>query len=78
MKNILIDILKMDRVKSRLFIVEERTRKLKDLKNHLNAADSEKDMEIAKESLRDMKSRMRKTKLMSEFLKETIVRIIQT
>lgn len=34
-------------------------------------------MEIMKESLRDMESRMRKTKLMSEFLRETIVRIIQ-
>lgn len=34
-------------------------------------------MEIMKESLRDMKSRMRKTKLIYEFLKETIDRIIQ-
>ena len=34
-------------------------------------------MEIMKESLRDMESRMRKTKLISEFLKETIDRIIQ-
>ena len=45
--------------------------------NHLNAADREREMEIMKESLRDMKSRMRKTKLISEFLKETIDRIIQ-
>ena len=34
-------------------------------------------MEIMKESLRDMESRMRKTKLISEFLKETVDRIIQ-
>ena len=34
-------------------------------------------MEIMKETLRDMESRMRKTKLISEFLKETVDRIIQ-
>lgn len=34
-------------------------------------------MEIMKGSLRDMESRMRKTKLVSEFLKETIDKIIQ-
>lgn len=34
-------------------------------------------MEIMKESLRDVESRVRKTKLVSEFLKETIDNIIQ-
>ena len=34
-------------------------------------------MEIMKESLRDMESRMRKTKMISELLNEKIDRIIQ-
>lgn len=63
--------LKSGQSKGRLSIVEERTTELKDLENYLNAADREKEMEIMKESLRDVESRVRKTKLVSEFFKES-------
>ena len=62
MKNTLIDIKKMNKLKSRLLIVEERTSELKGRsENYSKAAEREKEMEIMKQNLRDMESRMRKT-----------------